>query len=580
MKKTQVTVYIIVGIVTLIIISLFIIKFYQNKYDHITVGSEDPRVQSLVSYVKGCMQETAVESFKELGKHGQIYPKYYIASKNTKIAYYYFEGKSRQTNIEEVASEIEEYIENDIDACIDAFSDRSIVLTKNDAKIDVEVSFENGFSKIILNYPIRVDTGEEVLLVDEFETAMEVDYLAIYDLSKEIVRQVNINQGKVDHDFIDKDKFDVKIVRLNKNTIVYELFEKRYGLDNEDYFFTFAIKEDNFEIVSTSVMNSNKVNLEGMGLDESEVIFVDVTPKSCSKLGFSYYSYDSSYKNLVNDFTNTGSWVIGVATSDNDDFKGALSDMTDFVNEAVDAGNIPIVKILGEKGQEEVVDESIVISFINELSTRTQGNLKYVQVWDKPNVIFSKNERFEDPKEYATYYNNVVNNINLPGIMFLPGTLSSGNSQDMGENRRLDSKEYLLVLIEDEEFISNVKYWPSSLYNPVESDECLISTNWFYEGEVVCMNTKYNHLWEIEIIKEKTGKEFEVIVTESGTPLKPENKYVLLEMLEQVKADPTIISNNFFGIAPASYGRSQFIDRDSGLLNKIAQELSLRSCSE
>ena len=98
----------------------------------------------------------------------------------------------------------------------------------------------------------------------------------------------------------------------------------------------------------------------------TDEIYVDVFPENCSKLGFVYmpgHGYD--YVKETIQFTDYEGWALGMAYSRNDNYKFALEDMTIFVEEATKQKLTPVIRILGNNWQQEVMPVNSVIDFIN-----------------------------------------------------------------------------------------------------------------------------------------------------------------------------------------------------------------------
>ena len=160
-------------------------------------------------------------------------------------------------------------------------------------------------------------------------------------------------------------------------------------------------------------------------------IYVDIFPENCSKLGFVYMpGHGYGYVKETIQFTSYEGWALGIAYSRNDNFDFALQDMTIFIDEATRYGLTPVVRILGNNWQQEVMPVDNIVDFIKNLSLSTNNQLEYVQIWDKPNINF--NDNFNDPKDYANYVININNSLNNSDIKIISGSLSLGKSGKVG----------------------------------------------------------------------------------------------------------------------------------------------------
>lgn len=323
-----------------------------------------------------------------------------------------------------------------------------------------------------------------------------------------------------------------------------------------DFFFLEGVT---FNIGNTTVNNiQEKDNKMILNLTKTTLVFehnvdeiyVDIFPENCSKLGFVYMpgqGYD--YVKETIQFTGYEGWALGIAYSRNDNFDFALEDMTVFIDKATKQKLTPIVRILGNNWQQEVMPVDNVVKFIKNLSQATNNKLEYIQIWDKPNIIFEDNDVFEKPKDYANYVININNSLNNSDIKIISGSLSLGKSGKVGENDRKDANSYISGLLNINEFWDVIDYWGSSVYEADFSGEdyCLIAENIdFYKGQELCLDSVYGYRWELEKIKKSTGKTFKTVLTEVGYPTTQENVGKTKELLYIVKSDPYVESGLIF----------------------------------
>ena len=94
MKRGQVTLFIIIGIVLVFIVAfIFIVVPKKEKTD-----TEKERVE-IINYIDNCLSSVSDNALFLLGKQGRIYPKSYIITNEGSIEYYYFEGKNNLVSL-------------------------------------------------------------------------------------------------------------------------------------------------------------------------------------------------------------------------------------------------------------------------------------------------------------------------------------------------------------------------------------------------------------------------------------------------------------------------------------------------
>ncbi len=325
--------------------------------------------------------------------------------------------------------------------------------------------------------------------------------------------------------------------------------------------------------------NKSTIVLE-QNLDEK---YVDVLPESCSKFGFVFlpgFGYD--FIKETNKFTNNKGWALGIAYSQNDNYLASLSEMTEFVNKADSSGLIPIVRILGENWNENKTSTDSVVNFIRILKQNTNGKINYIQIWDKPNVIFDDNEVFNNPEEYADYVIEIKNTLNDPEIKIISASLSLGKSGSIGENRRRDSNYYLSGLLPISEFWESIDYWGSTAFdsNLTGNDYCFNASQIEnYKGDQLCLDSIYGYKWELEKIRQETGKEYEVFLTETGYPTENINYVKTRELMQTLKEDYNVKSAIIFlGNGWDTWQTSSWLDMSNRTLNGFALRISDSVC--
>ena len=356
-----------------------------------------------------------------------------------------------------------------------------------------------------------------------------------------------------------------------------------------DFFFLEGVT---FNIGNTTVNNiQEKDNKMILNLTKTTLVFehntdeiyVDIFPENCSKLGFVYmpgHSYDFIKETIQ--FTGYEGWALGIAYSRNDNYRFALQDMTVFIEEATKQKLTPIVRILGNNWQQEVMPVQSVVDFINNLSESTNNELVYIQIWDKPNIIFGDNNAFEKPIDYADYIIDIKEKLNNSDIKIISGSLSLGKGK-IGENDRVDAESYLTDLLIIDEFWENIDYWGSSVYDADISGQfdCFTADKIdFYKGQEICLDNIYGYRWELEKIKQSTNKTFETILTEVGYPTAIENIGKTKELLYSVKSDPHVKSGLIF-IANGwdVWQNSAWFTKENRTLSTFAKEISDTVCS-
>lgn len=204
MKKGQVTLFIIIGIVILLTIAIFI--FVRETRVYIEPELIEPDLMPIKNYIEDCIEVTAEDAIGILGSQGGYIEipeeiseeKYaYIKIDETgffKIPFWYYNGLSRIPSVELMETQISEYVKKNIKECIQefiAFEKKFDI--KEMKKLKTETIIEEEAVLVEVDYPIRIrDKGKrEVSYVREFSSTIPVKLKQAYDLGKKVMQQEN-----------------------------------------------------------------------------------------------------------------------------------------------------------------------------------------------------------------------------------------------------------------------------------------------------------------------------------------------------------------------------------------------------
>jgi hypothetical protein len=238
-KKSQVSIFIIIGLIIIILSSFFYIRFNVKPELIIDNGNEFKDVEK---HIQECIKNSAIESIELLGKQGSLNPTAYIASERNMVSYYYFKGKGFVPEKKNIESQISLFIENKMYDCINKFSDNVYAIDAQEIRIFSEI--ENDFISIKLETPIRVyhhGRRDDIYIpVIELSTNLK----KIYDTSKEMIDNIIKDPNWIDLEEINKKDLDIRMVVVNSSTIIYILTDNKIGLNKEPYSYRFAVKYD------------------------------------------------------------------------------------------------------------------------------------------------------------------------------------------------------------------------------------------------------------------------------------------------------------------------------------------------
>jgi len=230
MKRAQISIFVIIGIIIVIIMGFVVFRINQNRLKQLQLSlPEREKIRPVIEYVDDCIKETTENALTKLGDQGVVYPSTYLASKNTKISYFYFQGKNYFPDIKEINKQLSQYVKENIKLCTGDFSATKFAV-EDTLKITAESFFKEDYVNLTITYPITVFIEGREILIKEFSANTKTNFIELYDVAEDIVKETIRNPNQINLNY---DK-DIKLTKIDKSTLVYEI------IDNNRY--RFAVK--------------------------------------------------------------------------------------------------------------------------------------------------------------------------------------------------------------------------------------------------------------------------------------------------------------------------------------------------
>lgn len=245
-KKGQLTIFIILGIIILLIIGgifYFVPKEIKNK--------ETPRIietESIKSYIKQCIYSTAQKAILENGRRGGYFllPKHSTTDLFENLPYYLDSEQSMFPSNEVFAEESGEYIDTMLDLCLNDFE----YFKEQGYNID----FQNSSSKVTLNsqkliiettLPLKITLGEQTKEISIFKT--DVPAKQFYQniiVAKEIIQSQEGEEVCLTcfSSLAQENDLFVAVLSHHNNTYIFDITDNNYLIGEEKYHLIFAVK--------------------------------------------------------------------------------------------------------------------------------------------------------------------------------------------------------------------------------------------------------------------------------------------------------------------------------------------------
>ncbi|MBN1386715.1 hypothetical protein JW968_07155 [Candidatus Woesearchaeota archaeon] len=322
MKRGQVTVFIVLGIVILMIVSLVIYMTALRHKGEIEMTVEQARVtdfEQIRMLTQKCVEDVAETQFFSMGLKGGYYtlPPLHFKSIYSDIPYFYFEGYVGLVNKTDLERELSEAIEEAFPYCLQGFRNYKMMgysFNEPNVTADVEVGIKNIIFKI--RYPLEIKKGDAVKSYEEFEYVQQARMLNIIDAAKEIVLEVIKDPRYTPTSTILEmsAKHDLQIDTLSYGTIVTYVVQDKSLLSDGGvpYMFLFSTK--------TSPMNNPPtLPIEDMEAKVNETFYYEIESFDADYDSFEFFSDNPAlpvgrYSGFIN-FTPTVTGVYDVNLS-------------------------------------------------------------------------------------------------------------------------------------------------------------------------------------------------------------------------------------------------------------------------
>jgi hypothetical protein len=260
MKKGQVSIYLLIGIVLLIVVGLFVAISTIKQLPTETTSEEQIRrlgkFHNVESFVQNCVDNTAKYALFYLGfvggdldesPYNEFDEPFYQVERYYSIPYFYYLGDRRIPRTKSYFTEkiLEPYINQNLKSCTDSFKDFPNLEVKDE---DVKTSITLTDNEVIfnVNYPVYATLNRETALVGpDYTSRVQVRLSEIISTTDTILNLLQIDDRYVHWDFFAEqiqNGFNITAYAQPRETVVYRIVDRKNEVLNEPYIFQFAAK--------------------------------------------------------------------------------------------------------------------------------------------------------------------------------------------------------------------------------------------------------------------------------------------------------------------------------------------------
>jgi len=213
LKKSQITIYIVLGLIIIIVIS-----FLVYKKNIVNPGPDEQvivrQAEQVKKYVEQCLYDIGTKGVFLIGSQGgYIDPEYneefgdfdqvpWYRSGFLKIAYWYYEGKDISPSIEDVERKLGRYVFVKVkEKCLDfsgftSFEGTDVSLpdvepydlfTGIEKDVNISIAINEFSSEILLTYPVTLKKGATTKVIRDFRSVINLPLGKDYRIAKDIL---------------------------------------------------------------------------------------------------------------------------------------------------------------------------------------------------------------------------------------------------------------------------------------------------------------------------------------------------------------------------------------------------------
>lgn len=236
-KRGQVSIFIIIGIVILAVISVVLYLTAEVPIEELDIGLSplESSAKSVQTYVEGCLESIGLEAIEYIGSHGGYYNIESI-SEEVNTAYYFYLGENIMPSKGDVQEEIADYIDDNLFLCLQDFAifeEQGLAVEYEDPLSAAIIDEDNVF--VTLNLPITITIEDGQKQLDEFDAEIENINLGKMIDSASVI----IASQEEDHDNIcmscifkemAKNDFKMELENFGEDTIIFSMLDNSTGL--------------------------------------------------------------------------------------------------------------------------------------------------------------------------------------------------------------------------------------------------------------------------------------------------------------------------------------------------------------
>lgn len=250
-KKSQIAIFILLGIVLLIAVSFIVYTKNETKKIEEELIDLPLEIQPIKLFVDSCIKQTSEEGIDFISLQGGYYdvPEPNVNEFIFEVPYYFYSGQNNFPQKDAIQEELGRYIEDNLNSCLNNFlvlKDQGYEIEQG--SIEADTKFIQNRVLVNLEYPLTIKKQDTEFKLEKFISTIDFDFNHIYeiliDIQNEQQKHMNAMPLGALSDLAYYYNFSFEIYNNKGEDKIYSLiFNETHFLKNP-YIFSFAVKYD------------------------------------------------------------------------------------------------------------------------------------------------------------------------------------------------------------------------------------------------------------------------------------------------------------------------------------------------
>lgn len=249
-KKGQITIFIIIGIVLLLIIGVYFLvtsDFAEKTLRRSSLEEVPLDIQPIKAYIDSCIEQTLIPGVYLLGlQGGYIYlPEKKLKQPDYEIAYSLYKGNRNLVSISTMEKQISEYMDKELPLCLDLslFEQQGFTIIDDKINTDTTISEDNIF--VDIDYNLEIEKQETRYKLERFSATVPIRLGHIHIIADNIIAKSIEDPDWIDLTFLSSFDVSVSIIPISMEDSIYAIIDNT-SVDNirftEPFIFLIANK--------------------------------------------------------------------------------------------------------------------------------------------------------------------------------------------------------------------------------------------------------------------------------------------------------------------------------------------------